>query len=163
MCDEELRITDLSYLSAEDFKHRNTKFLEGDTHYDMNQYSLPEQIRHDIWAVRNHDLRRVLREFPTDEPLVDQCAHWMHAIVGKHFFPDANHRTAIALLRQLLRENGIEPRKWPVERTKRARDESHDVRAALPPIRMDTLYEQDELFELWWAYFNDVLKEEYAD
>jgi prophage maintenance system killer protein len=87
----------------------------------------------------------------------------MHAVVGKHFFPDANHRTAIALLRQLLRENGIEPGKWPVERTKRVRDESHDVRAELPPIQMDTLYERDDLFELWRAYFTDVLKEEYTE
>ena len=163
MSDEELRITDLSCLSAEDFKQRNTKFLEGDAHYDMNQYSLQVHIRHDSWAAPNHDLRRVLREAPTDEPLVDQCALWMHAVVGKHFFPDANHRTAIALLRHLLRENGIEPGKWPVERTKRVREESHEVRAALPPIRMDTLYERDELFELWRAYFSDVLKEEYTE
>ena len=161
MANEEYRITDLSSFSAEDFKIRNTKFLMGSTHYDMNQYPSEDRIRHDIWVVRNHNLRRVLREFPTDEPLVDQCALWMHAVVGKHFFPDANHRTAMALLRRLLRDNGIEPGKWPVERTKQARDKSHDVRAEIPRVRMDTLYERDELFELWRQYFEDVLQEKY--
>jgi len=155
------RITDLSSLSAEDFKIRNTKFLMGDTHYDVNMYPSKARIRHDIWAVRNHNLRRVLREFPTDEPLVDQCALWMHAVVGKHFFPDANHRTAMALLRRLLYENGIEPGDWPIERTEKARDDSHEVRAEIPPIRMDMLYERDELFDLWRRYFDDVLPKKY--
>lgn len=158
---EEYRITDLSSFFAEDFKIRNTKFLLGTTHYDMNQYPSQDRIRHQIWVVRNQDLRRVLREFPTEEPLVDQCALWMHAIVGKHFFPDANHRTAIVLLRRLLRDNGIEPGEWSIERTKQARADSHEVRAELPPIRMDTLYERDELFELWRRYFKDVLPEHY--
>ena len=161
MPSEEYRITDLSSLSAEDFKIRNTKFLLGSTHYDMNMYSSEAQIRHDIWAVRNHNLRRVLREFPTNEPLVDQCAFWMHAVVGKHFFPDANHRTAMALLRRLLRDNNIEPGKWPIERTKRVRDESHAVRAELSRITIDRLYERDDLFEVWRQYFDDVLPEKY--
>lgn len=163
MAEERPRITDLSSLSAEDFKVRNTRFLEGDDHYDMNMYGSASQIRHDIWAVRNHDLRDVLREFPTDESLVDQCALWMHAVVGKHFFPDANHRTAIALLRRLLQENGIEPGNWPVERTRKARDESHEVRAELPSIEMDSLYERDPLFEVWRCYFEDVLPGEYSE
>lgn len=157
MPSEASRITDLSALSAEDFKQRNTKFLVGDYHYDMNMYASKEQIRRAIWNVRNQNLRRVLREFPTEEPLVDQCAFWMNAVVGKHFFPDANHRTAMALLRRLLSENGIEPGAWPVERTKQVRVDSHEVRHEIPPITMDTLYKRDELFVLWRCYFEDIL------
>lgn len=152
------RITDLSSLSPENIKYRNTKFLEGDSHYDMARSH--SHLRRRIWNVRNHNLNRVLREFPTEEPLVDQCAHWMHALVGKHFFPDANHRTAIVLLRKLLRDNGIEPGEWSLERTRQVRDESHRVRRELPQIRMDTLYERDPLFDVWYRYFQDVLSTE---
>lgn len=151
------RITDLSMLGPENFKRRNQAFLEGDTRYDRLQHQTREELRNGIWSVRNGDLRRVLDDFPTDEPLVDQCALWMHAVVGRHFFPDANHRTAMALLRRLLRENGIDPGKWPVERTERARAESHRVRGEVPPVRFDTLYERDALFDVWRRYFDDVL------
>lgn len=151
------RITDVSALEPENFKFRNAAFLEGDTHYDVLPHQTRRELQDRIWNVRNGDLRRVLDDFPTDEPLVDQCALWMHAVVGKHFFPDANHRTAVALLRRLLRENGIEPGDWSIERTEQARDESHAVRRELPPTRLDTLYERDALFEVWRQYFEDVL------
>ena len=82
----------------------------------------------------------------------------MHAVVGKHFFPDANHRTALALLRRVLRANGIDPGQWPVERTESARDESHEVRREIPQIRLDTLFERDPLYEVWERYFEDVLE-----
>ena len=36
------------------------------------------------------------------------CALELFAVVGKHFFPDANHRTAVAMLITLLQENGID-------------------------------------------------------
>ena len=68
-----------------------------------------------------------------------------------------NHRTAVALLRRLLEENGIDPGDWPIERTKRAREDSHEVRREIPPVRLDTLFERDELFEVWRRYFEDVL------
>lgn len=45
----------------------------------------------------------MIEKFPTDRPLPEQCALWMHAVIGKHFFDDANHPTAVALLRKLLR------------------------------------------------------------
>lgn len=81
----------------------------------------------------------------------------MHAVVGRHFFPDANHRTAVATLRRLLRENGIEPGDWPIERTGRALEESHRVRREIPPVRLDTLYVRDPLFDVWRRFFEDVL------
>jgi len=156
------RITDLSSIEAENFKFRNTEFLKSDQHHYDNPHdaSFVEQ-RRDIWRVRNGDLRRVLDEFPTDRPLIEQCALWMHAVVGKHFFDDANHRTAIALLRKILRDNGIEPGGWPAERVVRARDESHEVRKNIPPVHLDTLYETDELYDVWHRFFTDVLPEEY--
>jgi len=104
------RITDLSSIEPENFKFRNTQFLRADGHHYDNPHdeSFLEQ-RKEIWRVRNGDLERVLEEFPTDRPLPEQCALWIHALVGKHFFPDANHRTAIVTLRKLLRDNGMEP------------------------------------------------------
>lgn len=158
MCDCTDRITDLSSLDPENFKVRNTQFLIGDTHYDILDHESRQEVQHQIWVTRNGDIRRVLDEFPTDEPLIDQCALWMHAVVGKHFFPDANHRTALALLRRLLRANGIDPGQWPAERTELARDESHEVRREIPQIRLDTLFERDPLYEVWECYFEDVLE-----
>jgi len=58
----------------------------------------------------------------------------MHAVAGEHFFPDANHRTAAATLRRLLRENGIDPGEWPVEETEQALVESHRVRREIPAV-----------------------------
>lgn len=163
MCNDHTRITDLSSLGPENFKFRNTEFLMGDSHYDILSHQTRDELRRRIWNVRNGDLQRVLDEFPIDESLVEQCALWMHAVVGKHFFPDANHRTAIVLLRQLLRDNGIDPGEWPIERTKEARRESHEVRRVIPPIRLDTLYERDELYEVWKRYFEEVLAVEYSN
>ena len=157
------RITDLSSIEPENFKYRNTKFLkDDDLHYDNPRgLSFTEQ-REAIWRVRNGDLNQVLETFPTDRPLVEQCALWMHAVVGKHFFEDANHRTAIAMLRRLLVDNGIEVDSWPTDRVMEARDESHKVRQEIPPIQLDTLYEEDELYDVWLRFFTDVLGDEYC-
>lgn len=144
-------------LEPETFKGTNEEFLVGDFPYDVMSHETKEGLRNRIWNVRNGDLQRVLDRFPTDEDITDQCAHWMHAVVGKHFFPDANHRTAVALLRRLLLENGIEPGDWPVDRTERAIEASHRVRGELPPVRMDMLYARDQLFSVWRRYFEDVL------
>lgn len=153
-------ITNLSSIDAENFKFRNTRFLMSKAQYDLDMFSSKEDARHTIWVVRNGDLRRVLKDFPVDTPLTGQCAHWMHAVVGKHYFPDANHRTAIALLRKLLKDNGIMPSDWDAERTREARKESHEVRAEIESIRLDTLYQQDELYDVWLSYFTDVLAED---
>jgi len=156
------RITDLSSIEPENFKFRNTQFLKADSHHYDNPHdtSFLEQ-RKEVWRVRNGDIERVLEEFPTDRPLPEQCAFWIHAVVGKHFFPDANHRTAIVTLRKLLRDNGIDPGEWPTDRVKRVRAESHDVRREIPPIRLDGLYEEDKLYRVWLQFFREVLPEEY--
>lgn len=82
----------------------------------------------------------------------------MHAVVGKHFFPDANHRTAVALLRRLLAENGIEYVDWSLDRLREARKESHTVRRETETIRLDTLYRKDGLYDVWWRFFDDELR-----
>jgi prophage maintenance system killer protein len=152
------RITDLSALDAEDFKLRNTKFLQGNTEYEQTGSESFENLRHQIWATRNEDLRRVIYQFPMKWPLEEQCAGWMHAVVGKHFFPDANHRTAVALLRRLLAENSIEYVDWSLNRLREARKESHTVRREVGTIRLDTLYQKDELYDVWWRFFDDELQ-----
>jgi hypothetical protein len=81
----------------------------------------------------------------------------MHAVVGKHFFPDANHRTAVALLRRLLRQNNISYQEWSLSRLAAAREESHRVRGEIDPIRMDTLYQRDRLYDVWLEFFEDEL------
>jgi len=110
--------------------------------------------------VRNGDLERVLEEFPTDRPLPEQCALWIHALVGKHFFPDANHRTAIVTLRKLPVTTG-----WNQENGRRSGSNgyglSHTTFEEIPPIHLDGLYEKDELYRVWLQFFGEVLPEEY--
>ena len=154
---DEPRITDLSMLNAEDFKLRNTKFLRGQTEYEQTGNKSFESLRHQIWVTRNGDLRRVFYQFPIDAPLTEQCAGWMHAVVGKHFFPDANHRTAVALLRELLGGNDITYEPWSIDRLREARRESHIVRGEIDPIRLDTLYQKDKLYDVWYQFFTDEL------
>lgn len=152
------RITDLSAIEAEDFKRQNRKFLEGSAEYEQTDNDAHSYLNHQISVVRNHDLRRVLYDFPQSAPLHEQCAGWMHAVAGKHFFPDANHRTALALLRTLLHENGIVPGRWPVDVSRQAVLRSHIVRREMEPIRLDTLYRHDRLFLVWILYFKIVLR-----
>lgn len=151
------RITDLSSISAEDIKFRNTEFLKGDVEYELTGRESYDELRHQIWVTRNGDLRRVFYDFPIDSPLNEQCAGWMHAVAGKHFFPDANHRTALATLRKLLQDNGIHPGNWPTKISEQAVLHSHRVRRQIENVRLDTLYRHDRLFLVWLIYFNIVL------
>lgn len=150
------RITDLSSISPETIKKRNEQFWIGEAEYETVRAG--RRTREKIWRVRNGDLRKVLRRFPTDAPIQDQCAGWVHAIAGRHFFPDANHRTAIAILRELLRENGITPGKWPVDVSYQASIRSHRVRDEIENVCLDTIYEYDRLFLVWLLYFKNVLR-----
>lgn len=149
-------ISDVSFLDAEDIKQRNTVFLERDHPYDILQHQTPQQVRAEIWRVRNSDLRELFRRFPFDEPILEQCALWMHSMAGKHFFPDANHWTGIVTLREILRENGYEPGKWPIIRTQAAIKRSKRICRNLT-IDLGNLYEKDPLYEIWQLYFYDVL------
>ena len=150
------RITDLSGIAPENFKYRNTEFLaDSSSVYETGMGLQRGELRRRIWNVRNGDLRRVLGDFPTEEPVREQCALWMHAVVGKHFFPDANHRTAVALLRKLLDDNDLAYNGFSdTAAVKEVREESHRVRNEIEPVRLDTLYRRDPLYELWREFFS---------
>jgi len=152
---EQPRITDLSEIVPENFKYRNTEFLiDSDAVYETGMGLQRQELRRHIWNVRNGDLRRVLDDFPADEPVREQCALWMHAIVGKHFFPDANHRTAVALLRKLLKDNNLAYNGFgDTAAVEKVREESHRVRGEIEPVRLDTLYRRDALYEVWREFF----------
>lgn len=152
------RITDISAIRAEDFKLQNTVFLEGDAEYQQTDHDLFDDLRHQIWGTRNGDLRRVLYDFPLNAPLHEQCAGWMHAVAGKHYFPDANHRTALALLRTLLHENDLPPGRWQTELSRQTVIRSHVVRQEIKSVRLNTLYRRDKLFLVWLLYFKTVLR-----
>jgi len=79
----------------------------------------------------------------------------MHAVVGKHFFPDANHRTAVALLRKLLDDNDLAYNGFgDTVAVKEVREDSHRVRNEIEPVRLDTLYRRDALYEVWREFFS---------
>lgn len=152
---------------AEDIKFRNTKFLDDSMNHDMVQYDIPDQstyqeVRGEIWRVRNQDLRKLMRRFPLTLPVKMQCGLWMRALVGRHFFRDANHRTAIALLRDLLEENGLKQPPWPTARSRQAIKESKKVRKHMKnhstSVTLDTLYEYDRLYWVWWKHTVDVVE-----
>lgn len=156
------QINDLSSLIAENVKFRNTKFLNDDNaEYGIFDYESHVETRARIWRIRNGDLRKMMRRFPTDEPVHDQCALWVRGVAGRQFFPDANHRTAIALLRKLLKENGMAQPQWSPWAIQATRRESK--RQILQKIedneaiRLDTLYERDTLYQVWRDFFEREL------
>lgn len=152
------RLIDFSSLSAEDFKFRNTKFLMSESRYDLREHERRADVRNSIWRVRNNDIHRALRRFPRDVPLIDQCAFWMRAFTGYHFFPDANHRTSIAILRNRLLNRGFKIGRWPTQRTQDAIWESKYHRLKRGSFyHLNSLYEKDSHFYTWWFYFADVL------
>ncbi len=150
------RLTDFQELDPEDFKWINRRYLTNRDHrYDLNTES-PQAVSNSISSVRNGDLNRVMAEFPGTEPLVDQCAHWVRAIAGLHFFPDANHRTAMSTLNTALGLNGIDRISWAGDRYQTAIFRSKLLRRFVVDVRFDTLWRRDELFQNWRRYFAEV-------
>lgn len=159
MSEENPNIDDISFLDAEDAKLQNTKFYKDpDLVYEVVGDPHPDEVRRRIWRVSNSKIRKILRRFPLDEPLQEQCALWMQAFVGKHFFPDANHRTGVVLLREMMARNYLNPSDWSIERTRKAREESHNVRGEMDLITLADVYRRDTLYEVWHNYFGDVLR-----
>lgn len=146
------QIVDFSEIDPEDIKWRNLQYYRNPDHrYDLIQHAHMPTRR--INRVRNGDLRRLMREFPKEEPLPQQCAHWVRAIVGLHFFPDANHRTAMATLNTILSLNGIERISWRDKRYRNAIFKSKLIRRFILDLRFDNLWCKDELYHLWHRYF----------
>ncbi len=144
---------DVLYVTPEDFIRTNLEFLST-SEYDVVETSL--KTRKQIKRVSRTDIRRALDSFPLDDPLQSQCAHWMHAFAGKHFFPDANHRTALATLRATLRQNGVEVGRWPQELTEETVERSKQARRNLD-IDMSNLFKEDDMYAVWLDYFEEVL------
>jgi len=105
--------------------------------------------------------------FPTDESLTVQAALWERAVAGLHLFRDANHRTGLRSLREILSANGIEMYGDPlgdelreknekvIELSKKVRQRERTTEGK--DYRGQEMYEKDELFGIWLSYFNGVL------
>lgn len=151
------RITNLSEMDAETIKQFNLELYENQKQqYGLVENSHEKTVRK-IKNVKESRLNRLLREFPVAESLCEQCAHWARAICGKHFFPDANHRTAMASLSALLNLNGITIADWPGKEIDRTVLKAKFARAFLVEVRFDTLWKRDELFHVWHRHFRDLL------
>lgn len=153
--DDEHCITDVTGMDAETIITFNFDQYELD-HYGLVRES-HEATKQRIGNVSESDLNRVIREFPVNEPLINQCAHWVRAISGLHFFPDANHRTAIGTLRGLLYLNGISPPEdWPGNDLDRRIIKAKFIRNFVVDVRFDNLWMEDELFQLWHRHFRNL-------
>lgn len=156
------RFTDLSAVDPTMMKKLNDEDFFQDRENDYGWVNEdPELTQRRIWNVKGWQLNRLMREFPRTEPLPEQCAHWMRAIVGLHFFPDANHRTGMATLYGLLSANGLAPpnEEWPGEEIDRAVVQSKLIRELHVTPTFDTLWLRDELYVHWHRYFRDLLCE----
>ena len=153
----EPRITDFSEIDAETIKQFNYEFYNNsrDNYGLVNRSSETTERR--ISNVKDFQLDRIMREFPTDEPLSQQCAHWIRAISGKHFFPDANHRTAMGSLSAILQLNGIDiPPAWPGRHIDRTVLKSKFIRNFIVNVRFDNLWQRDEQYMLWHRHFKAI-------
>ena len=159
----EPRITEVT-IDVDDVIQTNMRFFKDDAYEyeDAHAFTHLETRRSiKLDESKRHDLERIIENFPADEPLVSQSALWMHAIVGVHFFPDANHRTAMATIRKMMEDNDIGmPGEGLLtdlnERTEAARNASKEERRKLD-IDMGNYYEKDSLYKVWMWYFEDVL------
>lgn len=150
------RITDFSGIDAETIKQFNyERYQDSDDRYGLVENSRKKTERR-IWNVVDCDLDRVMREFPHYEPVVQQCAHWVRAMTGKHFFPDANHRTAMGSLRAIIELNEIEPPRWPGRELGRIILKAKFIRNFVVDVRFDNLWQKDELYHLWHRHFRNL-------
>lgn len=152
------RMTDISGMRPRDVRRANLEFLKrDDSDYDIPPGQTKLGTRKVIRRVSDGDLARLFDDFPENNPLEEQCALWVHAVAGKHYFPDANHRTAVATLRELLSQNGLkEYVVWPGDSLIEATRQSKEVRQEVS-ISLDTLYRRDVLFEHWLRYFETTV------
>lgn len=162
------RIQDLTMLTQRKIKERNSFFYEkaNDPSAELpHDYSVdvrdPRLKRKKVWSAKAWKLDRLLRELPSFENVVSQCAHWMRAIAGLHLFPDANHRTGMATLSELMFGNEIieVDHPWPGDQ----RDIGKAVllskfhRYLSAKVTFSTLWRQDTLYWHWRQYFDYLL------
>jgi len=164
--DDESRITEVTVdvdkvITANMDEFKRSRREASDIEYeDPHSYThLDTRRKIKLGKGARHDLRRIIDDFPTDELLVEQSALWMHAIVGVHFFPDANHRTGMKTLRAMMDDNGIslfqpfgEVEDITMDALRRSKEERKNV-----DVDMGNYYEKDNLYAVWRDYFNFVL------
>lgn len=162
LSDSEKRITEVS-LEVDDVIQTNMEFFRDDeTEYeDAHAFThLDTRRKIKLDEGKRKDLSEVIESFPTDEPLASQSALWVRAMIGLHFFPDANHRTAMATLRGMMKDNGIEPFEPSgeiEEMTIEVLDMSKELRRHEVGVDMGNYYEKDRLYKAWLNYFDAVL------
>ena len=154
------RISDCSILSQLKIKRQNSEFYQRRKNYSLDTQDI-RRGRKQIWSVKRWKLTRLLAEFPKTVTVVDQCAHWMRAVVGLHLFPDANHRTGMATLSRLVLSNDIidtdHPWPGPPETIGKAVLFSKIQRYLSPRVTFSTLWKRDTLYWHWNQYFDALL------
>lgn len=159
LCVSDWRLTDFSKLDPTDIKQINLQFFED----PENDYRIldesPAYTRRKILGATDWKLNRLLREFPRTESLSQQCAHWMRAFAGIHTFPDANHRTGMASLYGLLKQNDVDfpDEEWPGNHIERAVLHSKIIRGLHSNVKYNSLWLKDELYVSWHRYFRNFL------
>lgn len=153
------RLRDFSALDPTHVKLTNEGFFEDSSHGYGSVRGGRGRTRRRIWNTQGWKLNRVMEEFPLFEPLVQQCAHWIRAFVGVHFFPDANHRTAMSTLYGVLDTNGVAPPndEWPPAGIDRAVVRSKLLRSLHTVTDFRTLWLRDELYRHWHRFFRNSL------
>lgn len=152
------RLTDFGILDPETIKEINlTEFDEAEN----DEYGWvdgdPALTRRRIKNVKRFQLHRIIHEFPTNEPLPQQCAHWMRAFAGLHLFPDANHRTGMNTLQILVEESSCDA-SLPISKDiERFVLQSKLIRHLNSKIQFNTLWKRDEHYSLWHRYFRNLL------
>lgn len=155
---QDWRLTDFSILDPDTIKQINyEEFKNASTDEHGWVDNSPDMTRRRIWNVKRCQLNRIIREFPTNEPLPQQCAHWMRAFAGLHFFPDGNHRTGMNTLQILVEECDF-PGSLPIAgNVERFVLQSKLLRHLTADIRFNTLWKRDEHYRLWHQYFRSLL------
>lgn len=157
--DDVRRITDLSEFDARLLRQINRDFLEDDTFTYGYVRGDRRRTERQLANVERYEIDRVLREFPRTESLFRQCAHWVRAITGLHFFPDANHRTAMSSLYTILSATGHETvaDRLDFDWIGLAVSRSKLLRRYHCEVNFSTLWERDELFHHWHRYLTNTL------
>jgi hypothetical protein len=156
--DRVYRITDVSGISPGDIRSVNLELLKrDDSPYDIPPGRTKLAVRKRVRRVPDGDLQRLFEEFPIEQPLRNQCALWFHAVAGNHFFPDANHRTAVTTLREILTQNALDEYvTWSTEPLVDAIKESKRIRQAVT-IDLGSLYQRTRLYKHWYQFFGDLI------
>jgi prophage maintenance system killer protein len=149
------RITDLSFLNSYRIKKINMRFFEDENQEYGLVLNSTSETKSRILNQSGNRIYRIIREFPSDIPLVSQCAHWMRAFAGLHWFPDANHRTGMTLLEIILDQNGLDSDPLPGSYRNRVVLRSKIIRLVhIDSTTLRDLWKRDIYYEHWYEYFS---------